>query len=124
MENKSTGGSGRRNNNTLVEIWNNPAADQDGAALLRSAADETYFQSLIQDDTTIDKAALGQEKREIAHACTKAVEKTDINAEIITSIEKAMLKHLTQQAQNDNPSEQDMKKCVIQVNYQSILYFV
>ena len=75
-----------KKNNTLVEIWNNSAADQDGDALLMSAADKTDLQSLIQDYITIDQAVLGRERRKIVQSCTVAMDNKYINAESSTAI--------------------------------------
>ena len=75
-----------KKNNTLVEIWNNSAADQDGDALLMSAADKTDLQSLIQDYITIDQAVLGLERRKIVQSCTVAMDNKYINAESSTAI--------------------------------------
>ena len=75
-----------KKNNTLVEIWNNSAADQDGDALLMSAADKTDLQSLIQDYITIDQAVLGRERRKIVQSCTVAMDNKCINAESSTAI--------------------------------------
>jgi len=92
--------------NTLVELWKNALAEQDGAtALLWTAADEKALQSLIKDDITIEQTALGRERRQIAQACAIAIENGDLNTESITEIEKAMLKRFTKEAQNDNSSE-------------------
>ena len=93
------------NNNTLVDIWNSSPADQDGAALLWSTSDDTDFQSLIKNDTMKDKTALGQEKQQISQAYAIAKDNGDINSEIITAIEKAMLKCFIEDAKNYNPSE-------------------
>ena len=48
-----------KNNNTLVDLWNSSPADQDGADLLWSTCDKTSLQSLIKNDITKDKTALG-----------------------------------------------------------------
>ena len=93
------------NNNTLVDIWNSSPADQDGAALLWSTSDDTDFQSLIKNDTMKDKTALGQERQQISQAYAIAKDNGDINSEIITAIEKAMLKCFIEDAKNYNPSE-------------------
>ena len=62
-----------KKNNTIVDIWNNSPADQDGAALLWSTYDETYLQYIIKNDITKYKTALGQERRRISqvYAITK-----------------------------------------------------
>ena len=48
--------------NTLVDLWNSSPADQDGAAILWSTSDETSLQSLIKNNITKYKTALGQER--------------------------------------------------------------
>ena len=55
--------------------------------------------------TTKYKTALGRERRQISQAYPIAKDNGDINSEIITEIEKAMLKCFIQDTKNDNPSE-------------------
>ena len=95
----------RKKKNTLVDLCKISASEQDGCALLWSAADETALQSLIQDDTTIDQTSLVKERQKITQACAVTIEDKYHNAESITEIEKEMLKRFTEKAQNDNPSE-------------------
>ena len=52
-----------------------------------------------------DKTALGQEKRKISQAYPIEIYIGDINSEITTAIEKAMLNCFIEDAKNDNPSE-------------------
>ena len=94
-----------KNKNTLVDVWKSSPADQDGASLLWSSSDETSLQSLIKNDITKDKTSLGQERRQISQSYSIAKDNGDINSEIITAIEKAMLKCFIEDAKNDNPSE-------------------
>ena len=49
--------------NTIVDLCNSSLADQDGAALLWSTSDETPLKSLIKNDITKYKTAIGQERR-------------------------------------------------------------
>ena len=91
--------------NTLVDLWKSSTADQEGAAILWSTSDETYLQSLIKNDITKDKTALGKERRQISQAYDISKDNGDINSEIITAIEKAMLKCFIEDSNNDNPSE-------------------
>ena len=93
------------NNNTLVDIWNSSPADQDGDALLWSASDDTHFQYLIKNYTMKDKTTLGQERQQISQAYAIAKDNGDLNSEIITAIEKSMLKCFIEDAKNYNPSE-------------------
>ena len=69
-----------KKNNTLVDSWNSSPADQDGAALLWYTYDETDFQSLIKNDITKYKTALGQERRQISQAYSIAIDNGDINS--------------------------------------------
>ena len=66
--------------NNLVDIWNSSPADQDGADLLWSTSDETYLQSLIKNDITKDKTALGQERRQISQAYVIAKDNGDLKS--------------------------------------------
>ena len=69
-----------KKNNTLVDIWNSSPTYQDEAALLWSTSDETSLKSLIKNDTTKDKTALGQERRKISQAYPIAKYNGDINS--------------------------------------------
>ena len=69
-----------KDKNTLVDLWNRSPADQDGAALLWSTYDDTYLQSLIKNDITKDKTALGQERRKISQAYAIAKDNGDLNS--------------------------------------------
>ena len=94
-----------KKNNTLVDLYNSSPADQDGAAILWSTSDETYLQYLIKNDITKDKTALEQERRQISQAYAIVKDNGDLNSEIISAIEKAMLNCFIEYAKNDNPSE-------------------
>ena len=48
-----------KKNNTIVDSWNSSPVDQDGADFLWYTSDETYLQSLIKNDITKDKTAIG-----------------------------------------------------------------
>ena len=52
-----------------------------------------------------DKTALVKERRQISQAYDTVKDKIDINSEIITAIEKEILKCFIEYAKNDNPSE-------------------
>ena len=67
-------------NNTIVDIWSNSPDDQDGANFLWYTYDETYLQSLIKNDITKDKTAIGQEGRQISQAYSIAKGIGDINS--------------------------------------------
>ena len=73
-------------NNTIVDIYKFWTADQDGAALIWYTSDETSLQSLIKNDITKDKTALGQERRQISQAYAIAKDNGDLNSESITAI--------------------------------------
>ena len=91
--------------NTLVDLWNSSPANQDGYAILWSTYDETSLQYLIKNDTMKDKTALVKERRQISQAYAIVKDNGDLNSEIITAIEKAMLNCFIEDAKNDNPSE-------------------
>ena len=91
--------------NTIFDLCNSSPAYQDGAAILWSTSDETYLQYLIKNDITKDKTALGKESRQISQAYPIAIYNGDINLEITTAKEKAMLKCFIEDAKNDNTSE-------------------
>ena len=83
-----------RKKNTLVDLYNISPSNQDWAALLWSTSDETSLQSLIKNDITKDKTALGQDRQNISQAYAIVIDNGDPNSESITAIEKAMLKCL------------------------------
>ena len=68
-----------KKNNTLVDLYKSSPADQDGAAILWYTSDETALQSLIKNDITKDKTALGQERRKVSQAYATAKDKGDLN---------------------------------------------
>ena len=55
-----------KKNNTLVDSWNSSLDNQDGADIIWSTSDDTSLKSLIKNDTTKDKTALGQERQLIS----------------------------------------------------------
>ena len=94
-----------KNKNSLVDLWKSTPAYQDGASLLWSTSDETYFQSLIKNDITKHETDLGQERQQISQAYSIAIDNADLNSERITAVEKDMLKCFIEYAKNNNPSE-------------------
>ena len=60
---------------------------------------------LLKNDTIKYKTALLKERRQISQAYAIVKDNGDLSSEIITAIEKAMLKCFIEDAKNDNPSE-------------------
>ena len=69
-----------KKNNTISDGWNSTPADQDGADLLWSTSDETSLQSLIKNEITKYKTAVGQERRNTSRAYSIAIDNGDINS--------------------------------------------
>ena len=94
-----------KKNNTLIDSWNISPAYQDGVALLWSTSDKTSLQYLIYNYIMKDKTDIGQVRQQISQAYTIAKDNGDINSEIITAIEKEMLKYFIEDSKNYNLSE-------------------